>query len=563
MTEEVRRKRRKGAGGRTKASLPKLCGADIELGNFIQGVDLPGGSGGMASRALLREMPGVSPSGGYSTTSSNAAYSGLYGWGSQEGLWGGGWSSQDWGRKYLAENGGCVYIDLDHLEVCLPEVLSAWDHVACWHAMLRIANEARLRANEQLSESRKIQVLANNSDGQSHSYGSHMNFLITRDCYRNLFDRKLHQLLFCASFFTSSIVYTGAGKVGSENKQKRAAYQIAQRADFFETLTGLQTTFNRPIVNSRDEALCGGVHGCPDEMARLHVIFFDNTLCHVSSLLKIGVTQIVLTMIEQDCVASKLILEDPVEAVVEWSHDPTLEARARCVSGASYTAVELQLEFLERTRRFVESGRADEFVPRAREIVAIWEDTLLKLKEKDFQGLTSRLDWVLKQEILERAMSRHPELTWDAPQMKYLDLLYSSLDLEEGLYWSYERSGVVERVVSDSEIDRFVREPPEDTRAWLRANILRHAEAELDGEIHGMDWDSIRFRRRDPEQRSWTPYTYHTMRMPDPLRSTRQECEVVLANAPSLLEALRCLGLEETDRNGKSNNPVSSAPYTH
>ena len=571
MTDQVRSKRWNGTGGRTKGCLPKLCGADVELGNFIQGLDLPGGSGGMASRALLREMPGFSPTGGCPTTSGSTAYLGMYGWGGQERLWdqsteavssSGGWSSRDWGRKYLAENGGSVYIDLDHLELCLPEVLSAWDHVACWHAMLRMANKARLRANEQLSEGRKIQVLANNSDGLSHSYGSHMNFLITRECYRNIFERKLHQMLFYASYLTSSIVFTGAGKVGSENGQEAVAYQIAQRADFFETLTGPQTTFNRPIVNSRDEALCGDLHGCSDDMARLHVIFFDNTLCHVSSLLKVGVTQIVLTMIEQDYMAPKLILEDPVEALVKWSHDPGLEARVPCVSGSSYTAVELQLEFLERTLRFVEAGRADDLVPRAREIVAIWEDTLLKLKERDFQGLTPRLDWVLKQKILERALSQYPDLTWEAPQMKYLDLLYSSLDLEEGLYWPYERRGLVERVVSDSEIDRFVREPPEDTRAWLRANVLRHTEAELSGEIHGMDWDSIRFRSRDHQRRSWTTYTYHTMRMPNPLRFTRQECEAVLATSPSLLEALRCLGLEETDRNGKPNNPMSHTPYT-
>jgi Pup amidohydrolase len=572
MTDHARKKKWRGAGDSMTGCLPKLCGADIELGNFIQGLDLPGGTGGMASRALLREMPGVSSAEAYSTSSDSTAYSAGYGWGAQADLWGqstegvswgGGLASQDWGRKYLAENGGCVYIDLDHLELCLPEVLSAWDHLACWHAMLRMANEARRLANGRLPEGRKIQVLANNSDGLGHSYGSHTNFLITRGCYNNIFKRKLHQMLFLASYLTSSIVFTGAGKVGSENGQKRVAYQIGQRADFFETLTGPQTTFHRPIVNSRDEALCGDAHGCSDEMARLHVIFFDNTLCHVSSLLRVGVTQIVLTMLEQDHLALKLIVEDPVEAVVRWSHDPGLEAKVRCVSGSFYTAVELQLEFLERTRRFVEAGRADGFVPRAREIVALWEDTLLKLKKRDFEGLAPRLDWVLKRNILERAMSRYPELKWNAAQMKYLDLVYSSLDPEEGLYWCYERAGAVERVVSDQEIDRFVHEPPEDTRAWLRASVLRHTEAELGGEVYSLDWDSIRFRSLDHKERSWSTYTYHTMRMPDPLGFTRQECEAVLDSAPFLLEALESLGLEETDRHGRPVGRTKDSPCRH
>lgn len=569
-------KRWKNTGNRTIRTLPKLCGADIEFGNFVQGLDLPGGSGGVASRALLKEVPGVA-AGGTSSGSAGTAYSGWFGWAGQAASWGqgagsvsygGGSGSREYGRVFLESNGGSFYIDLDHLEVCLPEVVSAWDHVACWHAMLRLANEARMLANEKLSEGRRIQVLANNSDGLGHSYGSHMNFLITRDCHDSLFKRRLHQLLFLGSYLTSSIVFSGAGKIGCENERGRQEngpppYQISQRADFFETLTGPQTTYNRPVVNSRDEALCGDSGRCSDAMARLHVIFFDNTLCHVSSLLKVGVTQVVLAMIEQDLLVSKLILEDPVGAVVRWSHDPSLRERARCVSGSSYTAVEHQLELLERARRFVEEGRAEGIVPRCREIVDIWEDTLLKLKRRDFESLAPRLDWVLKLKVLERAVSRYPELIRDAAQMKVLDLMYSSIDPEEGLYWFYERRGEVERVVTDQEIDRFLREPPDDTRAWLRARILRHTEAELGGEVHGVDWDSIRLRVRGDERESGSACRYLTLRMPDPLQFNRRQCEAVLDAAPSIRAALESLGLEETDYSGRPKEGKQVALYRH
>jgi hypothetical protein len=50
------------------------------------------------------------------------------------------------------------YIDLDHLELCLSET---------------------------------IQVLVNNSDGHAHSYGSHLNFLVTRGAWDNI-RRKPH-----------------------------------------------------------------------------------------------------------------------------------------------------------------------------------------------------------------------------------------------------------------------------------------------------------------------------------------------------------------------------------
>ena len=442
--------------------LPKLCGADIELGNFILGIESECGTGFDASRLLLAEIDGLpradkfrgepcdcqacrrardeASDGGRRSSAGNGS--------SQRQIV----NPQDWGRKYLPSNGGCVYIDLDHLELCLPEVLSAYDHVACWHAMLRIARTALKGANEKLPRQRQIQVLVNNTDGRGNSYGSHLNFLISRCAWKNIFCRKIHYLLYLAAFQASSIVYTGQGKVGSENGAPDAAFQISQRADFFERLAGSQTTHNRPIVNSRDEALCGsrvhagrlGMNDAANEMARLHVIFFDNTLSHVASLLKVGVMQIVLAMIEAEEVNINLLLDDPVEALARWSHDPALESRAELTTGEALTAVDLQLRFLEDAKDFVRRGECEGVVPRAEEIIALWEDTLLKLQARDFESLASRLDWVLKLSILQQVLDERPDLSWESPEIKHLDHLYSSLDETEGLYWAYERSGALE-----------------------------------------------------------------------------------------------------------------------
>ena len=69
---------------------------------------------------------------------------------------------------------------MNHLELAIPEVLSAFDHVAAWHAMLRIVRRAWRTANEKLPDGQRIQLLVKNSDGQSHTYGSPLNFLVTR-----------------------------------------------------------------------------------------------------------------------------------------------------------------------------------------------------------------------------------------------------------------------------------------------------------------------------------------------------------------------------------------------
>jgi hypothetical protein len=164
-------------------------------------------------------------------------------------------------------HGGCVYIDLDHLELCLPEVLSAYDHVACWHAMLRLGQQTVAAANARRPVERRITVLVNNSDGHGQSYGSHLNFLLTRRAWDELVHRKLHHQAYLAAFQVSSIVLTGQGKVGSENGTPGVDYQIAQRADFIETLTGIQTTYRRPLINTRDEALCGAAAWEPPDAA--------------------------------------------------------------------------------------------------------------------------------------------------------------------------------------------------------------------------------------------------------------------------------------------------------
>ncbi len=498
--------------------VPKLCGADVELGNFILGQDDRDESGQEASRALLAEI-------------ARAAGAPLN---ARSDCVGPATDPQDWGRSFLPANGGCAYIDLDHLELCLPEVVSAWDHVAAWHALLRIARDAQRAANEGRRPERRIQLLANNSDGHGHSYGSHLDILVSRSAWNNLVDRKPHYLAYLAAFQASSIAFTGQGKVGSENGAPWVDYQLSQRADFVETLTGIQTTTFRPLINTRDESLCGRLGYEQGGLARLHMIFFDSTLCHVASLLKVGTTQIVLAMIEAGEVDSALALEDPLSAVGQWSHDPALRTRAHLVSGEAVTAVELQRRFLDAAARFVASGGADGIVPRAPEIVALWDDTLTRLAAADWAGLARRLDWVLKLSLIERVLRQRPELRWDSPEIKHLDHLYSSLDPADGLFYSFERHGLIERLVSEEDIGRFTREPPGDTRAWGRTMLQRRAGAGL----MQMDWDLLRVRLPDPIHGSTT----WRVDLADPFGWNREAFDQVAQRTTTLEDLLQALG---------------------
>lgn len=472
--------------------VPKLVGADDEMGNFRRGVSRGHGSGPEASRALLREVDGVRGSADGPMAMHETARD----------------DPQDIGRKYLASNGGCVYIDLDHLELCTPEVISAFDFVAAWHGMLRVARDAQRAANARRAPEEAIVVLVNCSDGHGNSYGSHINFLVSRRLWDDLFRRRLHPGLFVlAAHQVSSIVYTGQGKVGAENGRPEVAYQLSQRADFFDQLLGPQTTYNRPLVNARDESLCGHATG----LARLHCIFHDSTLCHVSTLLKVGVMQMVLSMLEAGRLDGTLMLEDPLLALLAYSHDPGLSARARLVDGRAVTAVELQSMLCEQARAHADAGGFNGLVPEAPAIIEFWEDTLCKLERRDFDALAPRLDWVLKLTQIDRALACRG-LDWTAPEAKHLDHVYSSLDADEGLYWALEKAELTQTLVDDARVERFRHSPPEDTRAWTRAMLLRRIARES---IRRVDWDHMELAPSGGTPRH--------IPMPDPLGHTRAE----------------------------------------
>jgi len=512
------------------ALVAKLCGFDVELGNFISGWPEATDTATLASRLVLARVRGI-PARHEVANAYAGSYAAVYGRGF--GATAAGGDPQEQERKFLPCNGGSIYIDLSHVELAGPEVLSAFDFVAAYHAMLRLAREAMQRANESLPAGRKIHLLANNSDGFC-SYGHHVNVLVSRRAFTNIFERKAHHLLFLASCQVSALPLTGAGKVGADNGAPAVDYQISQRADWFETLVAPQTTFRRPVVNSRDENLAGGGYGPGAGLARVHSIFFDAGLCQVATLLKAGILQIVLAMIEAEHVPAALLLEDPVEAARVWSHDPSLRRRARLLDGSELTAVELQMRILDAAHAFAAAGQLEACVPRAAEILALWADTVERLAARDFSALAPRLDWILKLRLLEQLRERQPGISWSSPRLRHLDQLYASLAEDEGLYWACERSGAVQTVVDPQRIAYLERNPPADTRAWTRAMLLRLAHRQ----VESVDWDSLEIRLRPISAN--LPRTVQ-VDLADPLALTRVELEERCLSATSLEEILERL----------------------
>jgi Pup amidohydrolase len=357
-----------------------------------------------------------------------------------------------------------------------------------------------------LPPGQRLAIFKNNSDGKGNSYGTHENYLVDRATPFGAIVRDL------TPFLVSRQIFTGAGKLGAEapwDERDRHRFQLTQRADFFEAEVGLETTLKRPIVNTRDEP-----HADPDKYRRLHVIIGDANMSEVATFLKVGTTSIVLEMIEDDYLQD-LSLANPVAALHQISRDPTCAETVRLADDRRLTAVQIQWEYLERARKYVEQ---EDDTPANRDVLDRWEQVLTGLETEPL-SLHRTLDWVAKHRVLEGYRERD-RLEWSDPKLRLVDLQYHDVRRDKGLYHRLVASGKVERLTADAEVERAVMEPPDDTRAYFRGRcIAKYPEA-----IAAASWDSMIFDTgRDALQR---------IPMREPLRGTRQHVERVLDEAP-------------------------------
>src|SRR3546814_14490780 len=84
------------------------------------------------------------------------------------------------------------------------------------------------------------------------------------------------------------------------------------------------------------------------------LIIGDANLCEVSTYLKIGTTALVLSMIEAGYLTRPLTVEGSVAALRAVSHDPTCKELITLHDGRTLTGVQLQMEYLDLARKFVD-----------------------------------------------------------------------------------------------------------------------------------------------------------------------------------------------------------------
>lgn len=414
-------------------------------------------------------------------------------------------------------NGARFYVDHAHPEMSTPECADPRTAVVFDRAGERILEQAMLASSHMLPPGEEIVVYKNNSDRKGNSYGCHENYLMDRQVP---FGRIVTHAI---THFVTRQIYTGAGKVGSEAanvSSRKVPFQLTQRADFFEEEVGLETTLKRPIVNTRDEP-----HADPMKYRRLHVIVGDANMSEVATLLKLGTTSILLSMIEDGWLRREFVFATPVRALRQVSYDLSLTKPLELVDGSTMTALDIQWELLDAARKYGQEVGLDSIGQAAgSEVLARWEQALAGL-ESDPSSMASTIDWVAKHRLIDGYRQRH-DLGWDDPRLAAMDLQYHDLRPQRSL----ARRVGLERITTDAEVEAATTNPPEDTRAYFRGRCLQ----KWSEHIVAANWDSIVFDVGvDPLRR---------VPMMEPTRGTRSHVGSLIDDSETPAELLDGLG---------------------
>ena len=494
-------------------AIPKICGIETEYGIVVRGVaeSNPISSSSLLINAYLAALEGQ-----------------RVGWDFEDETPGN--DARDDARRLaiapeiethlvnaVLTNGARYYVDHAHPEFSAPECLDAAEALLYDRAGEEILLRSMAAARHMLPEGQEVVVYKNNSDGKGNSYGCHENYLMDRATpFPSIVTHAtLH--------FVTRQIFTGAGKVGSEmpgTRRDAVAFQLTQRADFFEEEVGLETTLKRPIINTRDEP-----HADAQKYRRLHVIAGDANMSEVATFLKLGTTAIVLAMVEDEAMGDPIRFARPVPAMHQVSHDLSLQEPLQLSDGTTMTALEIQWHLLERARNWADRFGLESVGEKVGEdVLTRWEVVLSGL-ESDPLRLADQLDWVAKYRLFEGYRERH-DLEWSNDRLAAMDLQYH--DLRPGS--SLARRVGLERLTTDDEVVHAVSEPPPDTRAYFRGRCL----ARFADEIVAANWDSMVFDVGDT--------SLQRVPMLEPGRGTRSTVGPIIdasSSAADLLERLR------------------------
>ncbi len=392
------------------------------------------------------------------------------------------------GNGGFLRNGGRLYVDMGHLEYASPECLALRDICA-----FDVAGDTMVQsAVTALKAESRVEMIKNNIDHQTGAtFGCHENYLVRRDM--QFTPAALGTLL---SFLATRQIYTGAGRVGQTNplsfeyEPKPGApvdFQLSQRADHIVNDIYQWVQFNRAIINARDEPLADH-----HRYRRLHLLMGDSNMSPFATALKVGLTSLILTLMEQECLPRHVVLQDAVASMRELSHLGTGRGAVKLADGRSRDALDIQVEFLSHAQRYF-GGRDEEtdwLLESWRFVLECLENPATHLR------LVGGVDWISKRWLLD-LFRENEHLEWSDPWLQSLDLEYHNINPERGLFFGLKAEPRIAEWNQQACRQEALTLAPRDTRANGRGKavewFLEHPRVN-----YLINWDSISVNGEPP-----------------------------------------------------------------
>jgi hypothetical protein len=183
---------------------------------------------------------------------------------------------------------------------------------------------------------------------------------------------------------------------------------------------------------------------------------------------------------------------------------------------------------MELARKYTQERFAGDVDDLTADVLDRWESALLTLAD-DPMRLAGKLDWVTKLQLMEGYRSRDG-IGWSHPRLQLVDLQYSDVRADRGLYNKLAAAGRFERLLDEQDVRDAVTNPPEDTRAYFRGRCLQ----QYPDSVAAASWDSVIFDIPGRESLQRVPTL-------EPLRGTKAHVGALLdrcATAAELVTAL-------------------------
>ncbi len=442
------------------------------------------------------------------------------------------------GGRLILRNGGMAYRDMGTLlEICTPECTDPIEIVAYDKAIDLLLNDV-LDAWNKLSKVKGLPGIkifkkntsimpSNQITGQPHmsmpdflsTRAFHENYRITRSLFDQLRykeDKKpMHiKAQSWALFLAARYLFAGSGGIVPQQAASGEPDFLFAVSPRFMNIGGLHadgTTRRdqRSLINLRvDDSV-------EDESksvySRLHVICGDSHMLEKSLWLTVGVSSLVLELLESNdfdpTLAADLLDQNDgfITLIKKLAMNKEGTIKIKLVTGVRCTVRDILWRYYEMCRKYVEQNELWEHA----QLLAEWKRALTLL-ERDPRELIGILDWPTLEWLIEEQMDSQGISSLSDAKIHETNFQFHDIDFRESTYYGLLES--FERLTTDAEIRRALTTPPR-TRAALRTKIVERL-SELGYDFDATAWRTIKFTAKARESASEADW--RCISLPDP-----------------------------------------------